>query len=371
MAPGEPFTFWLPSAKPSGDATNDRVWITFYPARTTQQNPDGKGAPVAILLHYLGSANNAELREYAGYLARRGIAAAVMTQPYHMERLSHGDDPYKHYVAADSRIVAQAFDQSASDVSTLVTWLTQQPGVDKTRIAAAGLSLGAIVTHIAMGRDERIGAGVAMLGGGNLLDVFQTGILTKLFVHGRAAEPTEQDRARLRTVDPLYTADKNRPNGGPRRVLMVEGARDLVIPPRDAEELWRALGKPPIQWIDTNHVALRFAAGSVMKTATAYLESVWICEPFDVYDIPRVKVPTIKVGLISGLGSYITPAVQLQALRLGTRHHMALGHLDVGLTGRGFFGGAAVTVSQFVDVGIGRRLGSPDYKPYASFHLVF
>jgi dienelactone hydrolase len=158
---GEPKPQWLPSARPSGDERNDRVWFAFYPptASATERTP------AAILLHHLGVSDNAGMRAYARHLSQRGIAAVVMTLPYHMERSLPGVAPFQRYAAPDARLVAQANRQAASDVSTLADWLQAQPSVDPARIGAVGVSLGAIVLHLAMGLDNRLGAGVAFLGG--------------------------------------------------------------------------------------------------------------------------------------------------------------------------------------------------------------
>jgi predicted esterase len=38
-----------------------------------------------------------------------------------------------------------------------------------------------------------------------------------------------------------------------RRVLMIAGRRDEVVPPRATEALWRAAGEPEIVWYDCGH----------------------------------------------------------------------------------------------------------------------
>lgn len=363
----------LPSERPSGFEANDRIWFSFYPA------PVGPGerAPAVILLHHLGTTTNKEMPRYARYLNRHGISAVVMSLPYHLQRSVRGIHPVDRFAAAQVGPVVQAFEQSTSDVSTLVTWLSQQPSVDARRIGAVGVSLGAIVTHLLMGRDERIRAGVAFLGGGDLADINRRSLVGKLFLHRKQRPLTPQELEALKVVDPLTYASGNQP----RRVLMVQAARDAFIPPRDAEVLWEALGRPPIQWMDTNHLAIQLAAPSAMRAATEYLQAAWRADaapsgaPSAVAEarakVTQVRAPTIKIGLLSGLGSVVTPAVQLQALAIGHRNHMSLFSANVGLSVRGPFASLAATLTPYIDLGVARRLGGDRVRPYLSWHVVF
>jgi dienelactone hydrolase len=379
VRPTAPTELWIPSQRPSGNAVNDRIWLTYYPAlrpaasgiaasRAGSTSDSTSRVPAAVLLHYLGTAHNAEMHRFARHLSRRGIAAAVMTLPYHLLRARPHEQAVHYFVAPDASVVAQAFDQSASDVSTVVSWLIRQDGIDPQRIGAVGISLGAIVTHLSMARDARIGAGVAMLGGGDLLDIYRRSIIGKILVKKRIQAATPAEEALIRTVDPLFQAHLNQP----RRVLMIEAARDSFIPPGDAEKLWKALGQPPIQWLDINHLGLQLAPRAAMRTTTSFLEQAWSSKPLESIRVPRISVPTLKAGFLIGLDALVTPAIQIQALTLGKRRdHMALLHADVGLSGRGPFAGVAVTLNQFADVGIGRRLGGSRFRPYASLHFTF
>lgn len=352
----------LPSSMPSGIAVNDRVLFRYHPVA----RPSGEKSPAVVLLPPLGgSGEDRRVEKFARALNRRGIAALALTLPYHGRRRPPNDAPIRHFTgdpddAGAAERVAQAFAQSASDLGTVVTWLTQQPEVDANRIGAAGVSLGAFVLHLVMGQDARIRAGVAALGAGNIAEVF-------LHTRGRKDSKTLRQIETLRAVEPLTYADRNRP----RRVLMIQAARDIVVPPRHAEQLWEELGRPPIQWADVNHVGLLLSLDSVIKTTIAYLETAWSETPDDLSRVPRVRAVTIKAGLMSGLDTIVTPALQYQFFSIGTRRHMALLHANAGLGFRGPFVSVAATVNRYLDVGVGRRVFGDDIRPYASFHIVF
>ena len=172
----------------------------------------------------------------------------------------------------------------------------------------------------------------------------------------------------MRAVDPLAEAGNNRP----RRVLMIEAARDLLMPPRDALELWHALGEPPIQWIDTDHFALLLTPTPAFRATAAYLWGVWDGLPDAMIAVPRVSAPTIKVGLLDESGLGVMPALQWQFLTLLSRpDHLSLLHLDAGLTPRGLFAGLGLTLTPFVDIGLSPRLDGRAPRPYLSFHVVY
>lgn len=356
----------LPSALPSGNAVNDRLIFTFTPARrAASQTVPGGPVPAVVLLHVLGTSRNQQMRQFAIFLANRGIASATVTLPYHMKRLPRGDLPIRHFVASDARVAVQAFNQSAADVSSVITYLQARPDVDGSKIGVVGASLGAIVTHLAMGRDARISAGVAIFGGGDLPGIYRSSILGRFVVRPRVTL-TPADEALLREVDPLTFAGNNQP----RRVLMIAGARDLVIPPRNAQVLWQALGNPPLRWVDVNHFGLALRPRATQLAALAYLQSVWKGAP--LAEAPQIRVPALKFGLISGLDARVSPAATLQVFSLGTRRdHLSLLHANVGITGRGPFASVAATVNQFADIGIGRRLKGERFRPYISLHLAY
>ena len=350
----------LPSQTQTQYPRNNQIPVTFYPA----QNANGGKAPAAILLHLLGGGQEISNR-FARYLSQRGVNAAVMQLPYHYNR-SVGIAPVKFFVSNDATIVAKSFDQAASDVSTVADWLQTQPEVDGDKLGVAGVSLGAIITHLAMGRDARLKAGVAIVGGGDLKEISQLGTLAKLLLQVRnTIDSTAIGDEQLRAADPLYNADRNQP----RRVLMIQGARDEIIPTSAATQLWEALGRPPIQWLDIGHYGLFLGVNSAQKATYRYLTNVWGGTP-DA-PIPRVYAPTIKGGVLFGLDSVSTPAVTFQYPLIRKSNHQSLLHGDLGYSGRGPYAGVGVTVNRYFDVGVGRRLNGDHFRVYGGLGVVF
>jgi len=362
--PPAPRVVTLPSAAPSGYSAVDRIAVVFYPAATAFPPTPA----VVALPPSGGSARDLVMRRLAQHLARQGIACAVMDLPYHGDRRRAGVAPAAPYLEGSVASSVQALGQAASDVRTVASWLATQPGVDPRRLGVVGISLGAIVAHLAMGEDARLTAGVAVLGGGDLPNLSRTSALVRLLrrLYPQPLDPTTLGG--LAVVDPLTYAGRNRP----RRVLMIEAARDLLVPPRDSTELWEALGRPPIQWLDVNHFTLGLTPDSAFRAASAYLWSVWEGHPALTGDaLPQAGAPTLKLGLLAQWGRPVTPSLQWQFFTFAWRRdHLSLLHADLGLTGRGLFLGVGATVTPFVDLGVSPRFDGHSVRPYLAFHVV-
>src|SRR5439155_12144125 len=112
----------------------------------------------------------------------------------------------------------RSFQQAVSDIRTTVTWLRSRETVDSDKIAVLGISLGAILAHLAMAEDDRIGSGVAIVGGGNVADIVQRSTLLRLIraMHGWHLPGGAELARSARAIDPMITASLNRP----RHVLM-------------------------------------------------------------------------------------------------------------------------------------------------------
>lgn len=361
-----PIVVQFPSRLPSGNAVNDQIWVTFYPAANTLP---GQRAPAVVLTHPLRAAGFLDrfVQRIARQFAARGVGCAYLTLPYHKQRRPPGDDPLRHFAGSRVEDDVAALQQSASDVSTTVAWLKRQPGVDPERVGVVGGSLGGIVLHLAMGQDPEIKVGVVVTGGGDLARLYRTSLMIRLFGKSSGGALDAGALEKLQAVEPAVYAGNNRP----RRVLMVAAARDVYITPHSATFLWSALGRPPIRWIDTNHFIGLSKPEAIADFALVYLRRVWSGHADDPAPLPRLDWPTLKIGLISGLDARVTPAFQWQFQSFGSRpDHMALFHADLGLSGRGPFVSVAATLNAYMDVGAAYRLGASRIRPYFSVHFV-
>lgn len=362
-----PIVIQIPSEMPSGNIANDEIWVTYYRAASSTSP-----TPAVILLHPIGIRKGDFTDRYMHRLGQRmameGINSAVVMMPWHAQRAMPHSKPLDYYIGRDVARDIESLRQGVSDVKTVTNWLVKRPEVDSRRIGIVGISLGAIILHLAMGQDSRLSAGVALEGGGDLASLYRNSAEIALNGHPNDVPLSESQLERLASVDPASNADQNRP----RRVLMIQAARDLNVPPSNAIYLWNALGRPPIQWIDTNHYAFILAGKSLVKTAVAYLNGVWNGKSDSAIHAPQFRPPTIKFGWLFEMTGYTSPAIQWQFYSFASRpDHMSLVHLDLGESGRGPFLGLAATINLFVDMGIDQRITGRPLQPYVSLHLVF
>lgn len=129
-------TGWSADVRTVRFASADDVQLsaTYYPV-------EADNAPAVLLLHNAARSGD-EWKAFASYLQRNGIAALAPDLRGHGEstrRLTaQGPDRMDYTSFKD-----QDFRDMLLDVNAAADWLTDQPGIDKRRIAVAGAGLGA------------------------------------------------------------------------------------------------------------------------------------------------------------------------------------------------------------------------------------
>ncbi|HVM61228.1 MAG TPA: prolyl oligopeptidase family serine peptidase [Verrucomicrobiae bacterium] len=136
-------------------------------------------------------------------------------------------------------------------------WLVEQAGVDPDRVAAMGISYGAIVTSVVAAVDPRVKACVLDLAGGPLAGVMRTSVEP-----GLRRSWNRSRRCHSLTDRQLYEAMKNVIRTDPLKlapylprdhVLMLIARFDSSVPTRYQIKLWRALGKPRADFVPLGH----------------------------------------------------------------------------------------------------------------------
>jgi fermentation-respiration switch protein FrsA (DUF1100 family) len=141
--------------------------------------------------------------------------------------------------------------QGVCDVRRGVCWLASRRDVEPTRLGVAGISLGGIVSSIAVAVDPAVGEGVFLLAGGDLSKILW-GLPEAARFRGswEAAGRTVEDlKVLTEPFDPLTYAHRL----AGKRLLMIAGKVDEVVPPASTQALWVAAGRPPIRWYDCGH----------------------------------------------------------------------------------------------------------------------
>lgn len=231
--------------------------------------PAGKGPfPAVVVLHEWKSGNASNAKRLARTLARHQMAAFVMQLPYHMKRFpkAHGN----LMVSPDVDTMVDASLQAVKDVMRTVDWLTFRKSVDAEKIGIAGISMGGVFTHLACGVDDRLKACVSILGGADVGKIIYRGAATySVYVALKKKGITLSAlRKKLMPVDPLTYAHRE----ARKKVLMINGAFDFVVPRGCASALWEALDKPEIVWLPADHFTAFFFNKIIQEKTTAFLK---------------------------------------------------------------------------------------------------
>jgi dienelactone hydrolase len=236
----------FPSPITTPDPENNVVHAEYFA-------PTGVGPkrPAVIVLHILG-ADFPLSRYMAARLANRGVSALFLKLPYYGERRPAAAGPdAKRFLSADIERSILAMRQGICDVRRATCWLNSRPDIDGKRLGVSGISLGGIVSSVAAAVDPSIREGAFLLAGGDLSKILwempEGAAYRALWIRsGR----TLSDLKRLTDpFDPLTYASRL----AGKRVFMMAGRVDEVIPPASARALWDAAGRPMIRWYDCGH----------------------------------------------------------------------------------------------------------------------
>jgi cephalosporin-C deacetylase-like acetyl esterase len=244
--------------------------------------PNGPGPrhPAVVVLHILG-ADFPLSRYMAARLADRGVAALFVKLPYYGERRPAAGAPdARRFLSADIDRTVTAMRQGICDVRRAAAWLASRPEIDRTRLGVSGISLGGIISSIVVAVDPTIREGAFLLAGGDLSTILWQMPEGKAF-RQRWVE-SGRTLADLRSLtdpfDPLAYASGLRG----KRVFMMAGKVDEVIPPACATALWEAAGRPQIRWYDCGHYsAVGFLLPGIRRTV-------------DFFAAPEPAVPRIE-----------------------------------------------------------------------------
>jgi hypothetical protein len=229
----------------------------------------GPKRPGVIVLHILG-ADFPLSRYMAARLADRGVTALFVKLPYYGERRPQGlGQGTKRFLSADIERTVNSMRQAVCDVRRAAVWLADRPDVDPKRIGVAGISLGGIVSALVAAVDPAIRDGAFLLAGGDLSSILwempEAAPYRKQWLQsGR----TKQDLKNLTDpFDPVTYA--NRLVG--KRLLLIAGKVDEVVPPSSTLLLWEAAGRPPIRWYDCGHYsAVGYLLPAIRQTVDFY-----------------------------------------------------------------------------------------------------
>jgi hypothetical protein len=189
-----------------------------------------------------------------------GLAKALVNRGYAVARLDRRNLDLPNQT--DPEVVRATLRAGVIDARRLLDFLVTHPKIDKTRIAAAGVSLGSMQALLLTSCDPRIRGGFYVMTGGNLPEMFYESSegAVRIFRDKLMASRGWTDREQFVTgirpytapVDPLTYADAL----DPTRLMMATCRFDTVIPSSNAQELWEALDQPTWFKLPCGHYTL-------------------------------------------------------------------------------------------------------------------
>ena len=244
-------------------------------------------SPLVILIHGWGDHSALPLQVMARGLASRGVHSLTLYLPFHSRRMPADMQKRSPNLTPDEWFAGYRI--GVTDVRQVLDWAEENPAVDTSRIVVIGLSLGAIVSSIAMGIDSRISAGVFIVSGGNTTKIAEysrftvfrrryrvprqayeamqkqyAGYLEQVAAKGwENVEPPERNFF----IDPMTYAHrlKSRP------LLMLNARWDEFIPKEATLDFQHACGDCPLVWFPTTHSTIWAFYPGIARRVRAFL----------------------------------------------------------------------------------------------------
>jgi dienelactone hydrolase len=232
----------FPSPVKSACPENNTVHADYY-------RPRGAGPfPCVIVLDILAG-DQRVARMMATHLAQNHIAALIVQMAYYGPRRPPGSR--RRLLSPDIEQTLVAVQQTVLDLRRATAWMAARPEVDPERLGIMGTSLGSFMAALTAEMEPRLKRVAVLLGGGGFVDAFYDDprvLLLRTIWELTGGTKAEVMRA-IAPADPITCAA----NLKARKLLILAGKQDEIVPPCMAEALWRASGRQHIEWFDCGH----------------------------------------------------------------------------------------------------------------------
>jgi dienelactone hydrolase len=252
----------FPSPVMSACLENNTVYAEYY-------RPKGKGPFPGVIVLDITGGDQSLSRTIANCLAQNGLAALFVQMAYYGPRRPPGSK--LRLLSTNLPHTMEAVRQTVLDIRRATAWMEARPELDRKRLGLHGTSLGSMVGTLAAEMEPKLSRVSIALGGGGLVDAY--------YDHPRAAPYRKVWEAiggtkeivtrELAPIDPITCAANLRD----RKVLMVAGKRDEIVPTSATEALWKAAGKPRIIWYDCTHYGAALYFGAILNEVVQHFKA--------------------------------------------------------------------------------------------------
>jgi dienelactone hydrolase len=270
----------FPIAKPTRYEENNIAYGEYYQPRR------GSNWPLAILVHGWGDRSVLPCKLLAKDLAKNGVASFILYLVFHPRRMSHVVRERLPNLTPEEWF--EGYQTSVIDIRQIIDWAGENKDINKNSIAVIGISLGGIISAISMGVDERIGAGIILVAGGNYegrawlrktqpehseSEYSQYQKRYTKYLHEVAQKGVDKVTPFKKSylTDPMTFATYLRE----RPLLMLNALWDERIPKQSTKDLWEAYGKPEIKWYPATHAYIWLLYPLLLSQITNFLNSAF------------------------------------------------------------------------------------------------
>jgi dienelactone hydrolase len=241
----------FPSAFKSATPENNTVYAEYY-------RPRGDGRFPCVIVLDITAGDQSLSRTIATLLAQNRIAALFVQMAYYGPRRPPGSS--LRLLSPNYAHSMEAVRQTVLDMRHATAWMEARPELDPKRLGILGTSLGSFMGSLSAEMEPKLTRVAVLLGGGGLVDAYyddpRAAAIKQMW---EALGGTKQKLEKMiAPADPLTCAA----NLKERKVLIIAGKRDEIVPPKASLALWEATGKQKIVWYDCTHygAALYFPA---------------------------------------------------------------------------------------------------------------
>jgi dienelactone hydrolase len=252
----------FPTALESPHKENNTVHAEYY-------RPSGKGPFPGVIVLDITGGDQTLSRSIATHLASKGVAGLFVQMAYYGARRPPNSN--LRFLSPNVEHTIKAVRQTVLDLRLAAAWLESRPELDAKRLGILGTSLGSFMAALAGEMEPRLGHVAVLLGGGGFVDAYwdhpqAAGVRQLYEALGGSKEKLKKIIA---PVDPLTCAA----NLKDRKLLILAGKRDEIVPPRMAENLWKASGEQKIVWYDCTHYgAILYITAALDQIVTHFRE---------------------------------------------------------------------------------------------------
>jgi dienelactone hydrolase len=254
------------------EVEGQKVYATYFRPKRTRTEP----GPALVGIHGIWSDRREQFWPIAEAAARNGYAALLPSLPYHHERRT----PFslvsgQQFITRDIPATRANLRRAVVEARRGLDWLLDQPEVDRSRVAVAGVSLGGVIAAVALKVEPRFSAGILAVAAGdlaqNLLYSDIQVVKNLRFWLGIGALSYDQAREGWAIADPALL-----PGAEEVPVLMLNATDDEIFRVSTVEALYHTFHRADIIWSTSKH---RYPEKAAQLQMVEYLNRLYGWHP--------------------------------------------------------------------------------------------